>query len=134
LRALSDASWWRACQDRDHGFDTCDALVGEVLTRSSSVPTWRRVAAVDTEVSGRAVPAGTELVLQLSGPEQQDADLAFGYGVHRCLGAGLARMETGTIVHETAMALPDASLTGPAPTWVDLLSFQAPRHVWVSWP
>lgn len=134
LRALSDASLWRACQDRDHGFDTCDALVGEVLTRSSSVPTWRRVAAVDTEVSGRAVPAGTELVLQLSGPEQQDADLAFGYGVHRCLGAGLARMETATIVHETAMALPDASLTGPAPTWVDLLSFQAPRHVWVSWP
>lgn len=85
-------------------------------------------------MNGQHVPAGTPLLLQVSGgvdaAERRD-HLAFGHGVHRCLGAGLARLEAGLVVHRTARALPGATLAGPEPTWVNLLSFQAPRTVLV---
>jgi cytochrome P450 family 142 subfamily A polypeptide 1 len=68
-----------------------------------------RVAAVDTEVGGRPVRAGQQLVLMygsanrdpahFADPERYDVartpnnHIAFGFGTHFCLGAALARME-----------------------------------------
>jgi cytochrome P450 family 142 subfamily A polypeptide 1 len=68
-----------------------------------------RVAAVDTEVGGRPVRAGQQLVLMygsanrdpahFADPERYDVTrtpnnhIAFGFGTHFCLGAALARME-----------------------------------------
>lgn len=130
-RALRDRDLWHRCGESG---DAADALIGEVLTDASSVPTWRRITSRDALVNGQHVPAGTPLLLQVSGgvdtAECRD-HLAFGHGVHRCLGAGLARLEAGLVVHRTARALPDATLAGPEPTWVNLLSFQAPRTVLV---
>lgn len=128
------------------------SVVRHVLTTESSVPTWRRVAAQDTLLGGDPIPAGTEILLELSGnhitapagPETSSLSgqplrdrpspygLVFGSGIHRCLGAKLAELEASVIVQETATALPGIQLRDREPEWIRLLSFQAPRTVTVT--
>jgi cytochrome P450 len=133
------------------------STIRHVLATESSVPTWRRVAAHDTNLAGAPIPAGAEILLELSGnhitspaePESlplpaqaapaQGAErgpstaygLVFGSGIHRCLGAKLAELEAAVIVQETAAALPLIQLRHSEPEWIRLLSFQAPRTVTV---
>jgi cytochrome P450 len=104
--------------------------VDEVLRESSSVPTWRRVAAQAVEVGGVELPAGAPVLLGLSG-HGGPADLAFGIGVHRCLGAGLARMETQVALEEAAELLRVVQLV-EEPPMIDLLSFRAPKRLVVT--
>jgi cytochrome P450 len=124
-------------------------VVRHVLAAESSVPTWRRVAAHDTDLGGGLIPAGTEILLELSGnlvtspaasetrpvPRQgrrgqpPGSGLVFGSGIHRCLGAKLAELEAGIVVQEAAAAMPDVHLRDHQPDWIRLLSFQAPRTV-----
>lgn len=126
-------------------------IVQHVLATESSVPTWRRVAAHDTELDGEPILAGEEILVELTGNHgfpwtgaeasagEEGADrqgptpygLAFGSGIHRCLGAKLAELEAAVVVHETAVALRDIRLREPNPEWLRLLSFQAPRTVTV---
>lgn len=126
-------------------------LVRHVLATESSVPTWRRVATKDTELDGRLVLAGQELLVELTGNHGfpwsglpgapgDDGDrqgpapygLAFGSGIHRCLGAKLAELEAVVVVQETAAALKGIRLQDSTPEWLRLLSFQAPRSVMVA--
>lgn len=128
--ALSDGHW-AGCADPESGAEAARAVVTAVLAQASSVPTWRRVVAADSRVGDESFAAGEHLVLRLSGGEQGEAgdvSLAFGFGLHRCLGAGLAEMEAAVILHECAMALPSLMPTG-TPAWGHLLSFQAPPTV-----
>ncbi|WP_426302405.1 cytochrome P450 [Arthrobacter sp. R-11] len=143
--------------------DRATELVRSVLASESSVPTWRRIASRDTELNGQPIPAGEEILLELTGnhgrpgaepgPSGPGArgpgakgpgargpgargplpyGLAFGSGIHRCLGAKLAELEAAVVVQETAAALPGVGLHGPEPEWIRLLSFQAPRTVTVA--
>ena len=110
------------------------AHVKHVLATESSVHTWRRAALADTQVDGATVPAGAEILLELTGRHPDTAgataySMAFGYGLHRCLGAKLAEMETSLVLEETARSLPGLALAGPDPQWLRLLSFQAPLTV-----
>ena len=125
------------------GGDGARRAVRHILGTESSVPTWRRVAAHETTIGGRVVPAGAEILLELtgnhsasggaaSGARATDYALAFGSGIHRCLGAKLAELEAAVVVQETAAALPAVRLADPDPEWVRLLSFQAPRTVLVA--
>ena len=128
-------------------------IIRHVLTTESSVPTWRRVAAQDTLLGGERIPAGAEILLELTGnhitrptqsggwpPQAQTAPpkpstafgLVFGSGIHRCLGAKLAELEAAIIVQETAAALPRIQLQDHQPEWIRFLSFQAPRTVKVT--
>ncbi|MFF0494595.1 cytochrome P450 [Nocardia sp. NPDC004068] len=43
--------------------------------------------------------------------------LAFGSGIHQCLGASLARMETSVAIRQLFTRFPDTSLTGSATEW-----------------
>jgi cytochrome P450 len=43
------------------------SIVRHVLVTESSVPTWRRVAALGTNLAGYLIPAGAEILLELSG-------------------------------------------------------------------
>ncbi|XVS63154.1 cytochrome P450 [Actinosynnema sp. CA-299493] len=123
------------------------ACVEEVLRRDPPVSTWRRITAEPVTLSGVDVPAGEPLLLMLAGsgsdpgvfaeperfcPARPDArkHLAFGFGRHFCLGAGLARLEAEVVLRETARRFPDLRLasTGPPPM-LGLLSFRAPLSV-----
>ncbi|GAB2985480.1 cytochrome P450 [Saccharothrix stipae] len=123
------------------------ACVEEVLRRDPPVSTWRRVAAEPVTLSGVDVPAGAQLLLMLAGsgsdpevfpeperfcPARSGArkHLAFGFGRHFCLGAGLARLEAEVVLRETARRFPDLRLasTDPPPM-LGLLSFRAPLRV-----
>lgn len=129
--ALHDEHW-AACADPDAGEEAAREVVRRVLATASSVPTWRRITATDSVVNGEHFSAGDELVLRLSGgiPGFLDDDsLAFGYGIHRCLGAGLARLETELVLSATAKALPGIELADREPRWNHLLSFQTPQDV-----
>ncbi|UZX03308.1 cytochrome P450 [Arthrobacter sp. CDRTa11] len=130
---------------RDAGSEAgARSMVRHVLATESSVPTWRRVTSQDTDLGGEPVPAGTEILLELSGnsitgsfeagPGARTANsmtngLVFGFGIHRCLGAKLAELEATIVVHETASVLPGIQLRDSEPAWIRLLSFQAPRAV-----
>ena len=89
-----------------------------------------RIAVEDVEIAGVTIPAGDAVFLAFASanrdaevfaePEQMDftrADnphVAFGYGVHRCLGAPLARVELAVALEELTRRYPDAALAVPA--------------------
>lgn len=131
FRALHDGTW-PDCANPDTGGTASARVVQQVLLQASSVPTWRRIAQLDTELGGERFHAGDELVLRLSGgavAEAEDDSLVFGFGLHRCLGAGLARMETEVVLRTAAAALPHLELADRNPAWGHLVSFQAPVAV-----
>ncbi|WP_152364534.1 cytochrome P450 [Microlunatus speluncae] len=124
LRAITRTGCWAELADRDRA----GHFVRRLLATESSVPAWRRIAGQDGTIAGRPVVRGTELLLRLTG---DDHGLAFGYGVHRCLGATLAELETTLVLHTAARELPGLELAGPEPDWIRLLCFQTPRTVLV---
>jgi cytochrome P450 len=94
----------------------------------ASVP---RVAVEDTEVAGQAIAAGDMVLVALAAadrdralvedPDQLDVGraaaphVAFGHGVHHCLGAPLARMEMATAFPALLRRFPTlATTTDPA--------------------
>ena len=105
-------------------------LVDDVLRSQSSVPTWRRIATRDAILGGITIPAGAAVLLQLT-DGGGDAALAFGVGVHRCLGVRLALTEATIAVEEVVAELPPVTAVEAVPPMLDLLSFQAPRRVLV---
>ncbi len=90
--------------------DLVDNLVEEVLRLSTPTANMWRVVTKDTEINGTPVPAGSMVMIKFSSanrdaavyPDPHTFDLerenvktqiAFGYGVHMCVGASLARKE-----------------------------------------
>ena len=113
------------------------AAVRHILVTESPGPTARRVVAEEMEFHGTVLPAGAEILLELTGnhgPESEPTaySLAFGSGIHRCLGARLSELEATVIVQATAAAFPALKLLDFAPEWTELLSFRSPRSVLVS--
>jgi cytochrome P450 len=92
-----------------------------------------RTANADTQVGGVPVKEGESLLLSypsanrdeevFDGPFRFDVGrdpnkhLAFGFGVHYCLGAALARMETRALFAELVPRLESVELAGQ-PEWV----------------
>jgi cytochrome P450 len=86
------------------------SLVEEVLRYDSPVQLVFRTTTCDTEIHGTTIPAHSKVALLwgsanhdpevFAGPERFDITrtpnphVAFGYGIHYCLGAPLARLET----------------------------------------
>lgn len=125
--ALADrALWRRLALDPDQVESTVEVLLAE----RSPVHTWRRITTAPVTIGGTPIPAGAPLLLRLTGTGGPP-DLAFGFGIHRCLGAALARMEAAVLLRETAQALPDIVLAEAGPPRIDLLSFRAPCRVLV---
>jgi cytochrome P450 len=103
--------------------------VEEILRWSSPLAHMMRTATRDVEIRGQRIKAGDRLMLwypSANRDEEVFADpyrfdigrvpnehLAFGFGEHFCLGAGLARLEI-RVMFETILArLDDIALTGP---------------------
>jgi len=107
------------------------AVVEEVLREASSVPAWRRITAGVTTVGDVELPAGAPILLGLTG-HGGPADLAFGLGIHRCLGAGLARLEVRVALECAAPLLAVVQAAEAEPPMIELLSFRAPARVLVT--
>ena len=87
-----------------------------------------RRAAVDIEMRGRTIPAGSKVLLAQAGanrdprrfdrPDELDVEraenrnVAFGFGIHYCLGAPLARLEVRTLLPRMLARLPNAEPAG----------------------
>jgi cytochrome P450 len=100
----------------------------EMIRWTTPVKEFMRTAAEDTEVRGVPIAAGESLLLSyVSGNRDEDVftdpfrfdvgrdpnkHLAFGYGVHFCLGAALARMEVSSFFAELVPRLGSIELTG----------------------
>jgi cytochrome P450 len=124
--------------------------VDEVLRFDPSVAVWRRVATRDTVVGGVEIPAGAKLYLWLAAagrdpqrwaePERFDiarADahrhLAFGKGIHYCLGASLGKLEARVAIEELASRWPSLELVADQRlTYHPNISFRGPLHLWVT--
>ncbi|MGA9491270.1 MAG: cytochrome P450 [Mycobacterium sp.] len=115
--------------DRLRGnLDLMPLAVEEMIRWVTPVKEFMRTAAKDTEVRGVPIAAGESLLLSyVSGNRDEDAfsdpfrfdigrdpnkHLAFGYGVHFCLGAALARMEVNSFFTELLPKLESIELTG----------------------
>ena len=101
-------------------------LVEEMLRYDSALQLFERTATEDLEVAGVPVQAGQKVAVLLGsanrdpdvfeGPDEFRPDrdpnphVAFGAGVHFCLGAPLARMELVESVQHLLTALPDLAL------------------------
>ena len=90
--------------------DLVPNLVEEILRLSTPTANMWRVVTSDTEIQGTPIPAGSMVQIRFSSanrdeqkfpnPHQFDVErdnarsnIAFGYGVHMCIGASLARKE-----------------------------------------
>jgi cytochrome P450 len=99
------------------------AAIEEILRFESPSPVQARYVAKDTEVHGQVVPEGSAMLLLTSSANRderrfEDADrldihrkidhhLAFGYGLHFCLGAALARLEGRIALDEVLTRFPE---------------------------
>jgi cytochrome P450 len=99
------------------------SAVEELLRWESPVPAVPRVATEDVEFDGCPVHAGEQVMLLLGSANTDDANhpgadevdlrrnpnahLAFGGGVHRCLGSHLARVELRVALREFHRRIPD---------------------------
>ena len=126
--------------------------IEEVLRYSPSIVAWRRQATRDTVVAGQPIRAGEQLLLLLgsanrdegrfAAPEQFDTargnarqHTSFGYGIHFCLGAPLARLQVQVVMQEMAKALPGVELVpGQRFDFVPNTSFRAPLALKIRWP
>jgi cytochrome P450 len=103
------------------------AAVEETLRYDPSVPVWRRVTTRPVTLAGVELPAGAKLFLWLAAAgrdgaafDQPDAfdvtrpdsgrHLAFGKGLHYCLGANLGKLETQIAVAALADRYPGLRL------------------------
>ncbi|HEY9316260.1 cytochrome P450 [Williamsia sp.] len=126
MQALIENPGERARLVSDPGLITSAAE--EMIRWTTPVKAFMRTAAQDTEVRGVPVAQGESLLLSyVSGNRDEDIfddpfrfdvgrspnnHVAFGYGVHFCLGAALARMEVSSFYSELLPRLESVELAG----------------------
>jgi cytochrome P450 len=141
-RLLEQPGRWREITRRP---GLIPGAVEETLRYDPSVPVWRRVTTRPVTLAGHELPAGARLFLWLAAagrdpaafpepdafdPHRPDAGrhLAFGQGLHYCLGANLGRLETQVAVTELARRYPGLRLVpGQQLTFHPNISFRGPQ-------
>jgi len=125
------------------------SAVEELLRYDGPVQRTGRIANADTEIDGRKIDEGT-LVLGLIGAANRDpahfpepdrldlgrADnrhLAFGWGIHFCLGAPLARVEGQIALGTLTRRLRGLTFTGSAPEWRASATLRGLHRLPVAW-
>ncbi len=106
----------------------------EELLRAYSPVTMARIARHDTVIGGAEVKQGERVLLSFPAANRDPAafehpneviidrevnrHVAFGAGIHRCVGSNLARMEMQVAIEEFLAMIPDFELADPdAVTW-----------------
>src|SRR5471030_2296598 len=121
----------------------------EILRFEYPVQMTPRHAVEDGELAGRTVKAGSALLLFLGAANRDPArfpdpdrfdiartdnrHVAFGYGVHYCLGAALARQELRIALAHLLDRLPGLELTVDDVAWQPTIDFRGPLSLPVRW-
>jgi hypothetical protein len=146
-RLLEDPARWARVAGQP---DLIPAAIEETLRYDPSVPVWRRATTRPVTIGGVDLPEGAKLFLWLAAggrdgavfadPGTFDLDrgnarqhLAFGLGLHYCLGANLGRLETRLALEELARRYPRLRLAeGQEFTFHPNISFRGPQvlRVW----
>ncbi|HKE72940.1 MAG TPA: cytochrome P450 [Acidimicrobiales bacterium] len=112
------------------GPDAIDGAVEEVLRWTTPVVYFMRTTTREVEMGGRAIPAGSPVVLHYLSANRDEAEfgptadrfaidrapnhhLAFGSGPHFCLGAALARIELRAMLEALAGRFARVEPAGP---------------------
>ena len=145
-RLLEDRARWEAVVAQP---ELAAAAVEETLRYDTSVPAWRRVTKEPTRLGAVDLPEGAKLFLWLlavdrdptvfADPEQFDLHrtdahraLAFGKGIHHCIGASLGRLEAKLALLELVRRFPDLTLVaGQTLSFHPNISFRGPQALWV---
>lgn len=129
MRIASRAKWQAVW--RDSGL--VRASIEEVLRYESPVSRQPRVVRADTEFRGQTLRQGQAVIQMLNAanrdpavfadPERFDIrrednrHIAFGHGIHFCVGALLARTEAHVALSKVLQRLPNIELTSATPDW-----------------
>jgi pimeloyl-[acyl-carrier protein] synthase len=113
---------------------TIESTIEEILRYEPSVPFTVRVAAEDFSIDGQQIRRGEPICLYLAAanrdpeifadPETFDTarnpnpHLAFGHGMHICLGASLARAEGQIAIRTVLQRFPQLRLRSAVPDWL----------------
>ena len=116
----------------------------EMIRWVTPVKEFMRTAAEDTEVRGIPIAAGESVLLSYPSANRDEEifdepfrfdvgrnpnkHVAFGYGVHFCLGAALARMEVSSFFSELVPRLESIELTGD-PEYIATIFVGGPKHL-----
>jgi len=113
------------------------ALIGnaveELLRYDSPVQRTARITSVDAEVGGQPMPKGTMVITALGAANRDPAQfpdpdvldvtrkdprhISFGFGIHFCLGAPLARVEGQLALGTLLRRMPKLALAESNPEW-----------------
>jgi unspecific monooxygenase len=132
---------------RAYGAPITDALVEETLRFDPALHLFTRWAYADIDVMGTMIPKGTQIACLLGAanrcPRSWDAPdrfdparvakphLAFGAGLHFCLGAPLARLEIRLALAALTARLPKLRLAA-TPEYADIYHFHGLRALQVN--
>ena len=130
--------------------DLTGSAVEEILRYDGPTGTMVRVAAEDVELEGRTIRRGDRVFTMINAanrdprqfeePDRLDLarannrHIAFGYGIHFCLGAPLARLEAQIALPALLRELAEPTLDGGEPTWLDSLVFRGVKSLPVTFP
>lgn len=124
--------------------------IEEGLRMYGAVSNWRRRTKTDVVIAGRAIPAGSNLLIsfasanrdprQFEDPDRFDVKrknarkhLTFGNGIHHCLGAPLARLEMRVVLEELMARFPDMMLAEEAVArYEESFAFRIPKSLRVA--
>jgi cytochrome P450 len=145
-RLLEDPARWAQVSSSP---DLVGAAVEETLRFDPSVPVWRRVTTRPATLNGIELPEGAKVFLWLAAANRDplvftdpdrfdvqrpnsDEHLAFGRGLHYCLGANLGRLEARLAVEELARRYPHLTLVPDQQlTFHPNISFRGPQRLLV---
>lgn len=125
--------------------DLIDAAVEEFLRYDGPSNSIARVAAVDHELHGQKLAAGDRVFAMINAANRDprrfdrphdllldrtpNRHLTFGQGLHFCLGAPLARLETKVCIGALAAQFPHMRLGQGGVAWLDALVMRGPTRL-----